>query len=148
MKPLFVITLSVMAVFATSCGLSEKEKTEILQAQQTKDDSIRVAEIQKVKDEDALRSAFSDSITNYNNILVRQQNALVQLRTSIYMANDEMTQIKAFHLGRLPQDKETQINSQELKIQTLVLQQSNLQTAIQHTVESIARLKSELVVAR
>ena len=97
MKPTIIFALLATIILATSCGLSEKEKVAILQAQQAKDDSIRVAQIKQVKDEDAQRSALGDSLSAYNTLLIRQQNALVQLRTAIYTANDEMTQIKASH---------------------------------------------------
>ena len=144
MKPFFPLAFSATILLATSCGLRDKEKTAILQAQQAKDDSLRVAQIKQVKDQDALRSALRDSLSAYTTLLDRQQNAMVQLRTSLYTANDDMTQIKAFHLGRLPQDREAQVKNQELKIQSLILEQSKLQTSIQHSTEEIVQLKSEM----
>ncbi|HEX3934269.1 MAG TPA: hypothetical protein VHW43_06290, partial [Puia sp.] len=119
MKPTIIFPFLATILLATSCGLSQKEKIDLLQAQQAKDDSIRVAQIKQVKDDEAQRTVLGDSLSAYNALLARQQSALVQLRTAIYTANDEMTQIKAFHLGRLPKDRETQVQSQELKIQSL-----------------------------
>jgi hypothetical protein len=148
MKPIMLAALSAVLLSVTSCGLSEKEKTALLQAQQAKDDSIRVSQIKQVKDEEALKSALGDSLSAYNDLLGRQQNALVLLRTNIYTANDEMTQIKAFHLGRMPQDKENQIRAQELKIQSLIMAQSNLLTAIAHTTETIRGIRDELAIAK
>lgn len=148
MKPMMLLAFSAITILATSCGISDKEKTALLQAQQAKDDSIRVAQIKQVKDEEALRSALGDSLSVYNNLLGRQQNALIQLRTEIYTANDEMTQIKSFHFGRMPQDKENQIRNQELKIQSLIMAQSNLQQAIQTTTEKITAIKAELEIAK
>ena len=144
MKPFFPLAFSATILLATSCGLRDKEKTAILQAQQAKDDSLRVAQIKQVKDQDALRSALRDSLSAYTTLLDRQQNAMVQLRTSLYTDNDDMTQLKAFHLGRLPQDREAQVKNQELKIQSLILEQSKLQTSIQHSTEEIVQLKSEM----
>jgi hypothetical protein len=148
MKSITLAALSAALLFATSCGLSEKDKTALIQAQQAKDDSIRVAQIKQVKDAEALKSALGDSLSACNDLLGRQQNALVLLRTNIYTANDEMTQIKAFHFGRMPQDKENQIRSQELKIQSLVMAQSNLLTAIAHTTETIRGIRNELAIAK
>ena len=148
MKPTILLALPVTIILATSCGLSQKEKVAILQAQRAKDDSIRLAQIKQVKDEDGQRSALADSLSAYNTLLTRQQSALVQLRTAIYTANDEMTQIKAFHFGRLPKDRETQVQSQELKIQSLLLEQSNPQTAIQHSFQEIVQIKTELAAAK
>jgi hypothetical protein len=148
MKPTIIFALLATIILSTSCGLSEKEKVALLQAQQAKDDSIRAAQIKQVKDEDAQRTALGDSLSAYNALLTRQQSALVQLRTAIYTANDEMTQIKAFHLGRLPKDQETQVQNQELKIQSLILEQSNLQTAMQHSFQEIAQIKTELAAAK
>lgn len=147
MKPIILLALAATIMLA-SCGISEKEKTVLLQAQQAKDDSTRLAQIQQVKAEDTERSALRDSLSSTTTFLAREQNALVQLRTSIYMANDEMTQIKAFHFGRLPKDRDAQVQNQEVKIQTLLLQQTNLQTAIQHTTAAIAQLKTALAAAR
>lgn len=147
MKPIILMTLAATVMLA-SCGISEKDKTALLQAQQAKDDSTRLVQIQQVKAEDTERSALRDSLSSNTTFLAREQNALVQLRTSIYMANDEMTQIKAFHFGRLPKDRGAQIQNQEVKIQTLLLQQTNLQKAIQHTTAAIAQLKIALASAR
>ena len=147
MKPIILMALAATMTLA-ACGISEKEKTALLQAQQAKDDSTRLAQIQQVKAEDTERSALRDSLSSNTTFLTREQNAMVQLRTCIYMANDEMTQIKAFHFGRLPKDRDAQIQNQEVKIQTLLLQQSNLQTAIQHTTVAIAQLKTALAAAR
>jgi hypothetical protein len=144
MKPILLLAFAATILLATSCGLGDKEKTAILQAQQAKDDSLRVAQIKQVKDQDALRSALRDSLSAYTILLDRQQSAMVQLRTTLYTANDDMTQIKAFHLGRLPKDREAQVKNQELKIQFLILEQSKLQTSIQHSTEEIAQLKSEM----
>jgi hypothetical protein len=144
MKPIFLLALSTTILLATSCGLRDKEKTAILQAQQAKDDSLRVAEIKQVKDQDAMRSALRDSLSTYTSLLDRQQSAMVQLRTTLYTANDDMSQIKAFHFGRLPKDREAQVQNQELKIQSLILEQTKLQTSIQHSTEEISQLKSEL----
>ena len=113
MKPMILAILSATMLLAASCGLSEKDKIALLQAQQAKDDSIRVAQIKQVKDEDALKSALSDSLSACTRLFNLQQNAMIQLRTSIYTANDEMTQIKAFHFGRLPKDRDDQIRNQE-----------------------------------
>ncbi len=144
MKPIFLAGLSAILFLAASCGLSNKEKTSLLQAQQAKDDSIRVAQIKQVKDEEAFKTALEDSLADYKNLLNAQQNTLIQLRTTIYTANDEMTHIKSFHFGRMPQDKENQIRAQELKIQSLLMQQTNLQMTIQQTFTIINRKKTEL----
>jgi Mg2+ and Co2+ transporter CorA len=61
---------------------------------------IRTAQITEVKNADAERTALSDSLSAYNALLNQEQNAMVQARTAIYTANDEMTQIKGFHFGR------------------------------------------------
>jgi hypothetical protein len=142
MKPIILMALATTMMLATSCGVSEKEKTALLQAQQAKDDSIRLAQIQQVKEEETERSALRDSLSSNTAFLAREQNALVQLRTAIYMANDEMTQIKGFHFGRLPKDRDAQIQNQEVKIQSLLQQQTNLQTTIQHTIGIIAQMKT------
>jgi hypothetical protein len=148
MKPVIVFAFAATILFTAACGLSTKEKIAIQQAQQAKDDSIRLAQINQVQYEAALQAALKDSLSSYTALLARQQTALIQVRTAIYTANDEMTQIKGFHLGRLPQDRENQIQNQELKIQTLLLQQTNLQTAMQQTLDQITRLKSALTASR
>lgn len=144
MKPITTLALSMATILATSCGLKEKEKISLLQAQKAKDDSIRIAAVNQEKATEALKSALQDSIVFYTAFLGRQQNMLIQSRTSIYTANDEMTQIKSFHLGRLPQTRDAQIRDQELKIQTLIMGQTNLQAAIQRNLDEISRLKAEL----
>jgi hypothetical protein len=148
MKPMLIVALSATTLFATSCGLSEREKTALLQTQQVKDDSIRVARIKQVKDAEAQKAALDNSLETYKNVLARQQNDLIQLRTNIYTANDEMTQIKAFHFGRMPQDRDNQIRNQELKIQSLIMAQANLLQSIQNTTERISAIKTELEIAK
>lgn len=148
MKKILFLALPAILMLAASCGLSEKEKIALLQAQKAHDESLSLAKIQQVKDEETLRSSLRDSITSNSAILVREQNAMVQLRTTIYMANEEMTQIKGFHFGRLPQDRAAQIQNQEARIQTLLLQQNNLQTVIQNTINTINQFKIALAAAR
>jgi hypothetical protein len=145
MKPIITVALSAATMLAAACGLNEKEKISLVQTQQAQDDSIRVAEINQVKKTAALKSALQDSLAFYTAFLERQQNMLIQSRASLYTANDEMTQIRTFHLGRLPQTRDAQVRDQEVKIQTLALEQSNLQTAIQHNIDGISQLKAELV---
>jgi hypothetical protein len=144
MKPIITVALSAATMLAAACGLNEKEKISLVQTQQAQDDSIRVAEINQVKKTAALKSALQDSLAFYTAFLERQQNMLIQSRASLYTANDEMTQIRTFHLGRLPQTRDAQVRDQEVKIQTLALEQSNLQTAIQHNIDGISQLKAEL----
>lgn len=143
---LFKTTALMLAValLTTQCGLNDKEKASLLHEQQVKDDSVRIAQINHIKDREALRSNLSDSLASHTALLNRQQNFLIQLRTSIYAANDQMTQIKAFHFGRLPADRDIQIRNQEQAIQTLLLQEQNVQEVIQHTKEDIEQLKAEL----
>lgn len=148
MKPTTVLVFAVGVFLFASCGLSQKEKIAIQQAQAAKDDSVRLADVRQVQEEAALKVALKDSLSGYNALLIRQQTALVQLRATIYTANDEMTQIKGFHFGRSPQDREAQIRNQELKIQSLLLQQANLQSAIQQTTEQITQLRSALLAAK
>jgi hypothetical protein len=148
MKSMILLAISATLFLVTSCGISDKEKTALLQAQQAKDDSIRVAQIKQVKDDEVLRSALNDSLSANNNLLSRQQNALIQLRTDIYTANDEMTKIKAFHFGRMPQDRENQVRNQELKIQSLIVAQTNLVGAIEHTSETVRAIRTELALSK
>ncbi len=48
MKPILLVALAATALFA-ACGISDKEKAAIQQAQQAHDDSIRTAQITEVK---------------------------------------------------------------------------------------------------
>jgi|GEM_PF-2284834 hypothetical protein len=144
MKFLITLALAAAAVLVTSCGLNEEEKLSIMQMQQAKDDSIRVAEINYVKKTDALKTVLRDSLTFYTALLGREQNSLILNKTALYTANDEMTQIQGFHLGRLPQVRDQQVRGQELKIQSLVSQQANLQSAIQYESDKISLVKSKL----
>ncbi len=141
-----VVTLISAAAFvwAASCGLNQKDKTALLIAQQAKDDSIRMEDIDQLKKTEVLKASLNDSLTFYTDLLNRQQNALVLNKTSIYTANDEMTQIQSFHLGRLPQTRDQQVHDQELKIQSLVLDQQKLQAGIRESAEAISALRTRL----
>lgn len=103
-----------------------------------------MADIAQLKETVALKAALNDSLIFYTALLNRQQNALVQNKASLYTANDEMTQIQSFHLGRLPQVREQQIHDQELKIQSLVLDQQKLQAAIRQSTEQIDAFRIRL----
>ena len=145
MKPiLLLIVVLATSLLATNCNLREKEKAALLQAQQAKDDSIRQAEVSQVKQTEARKSSLTDSLNSYNTLQGRLQSALIQTRASLYTANDQMTQIRAFHLGRMPNDREQQIRKQEVTIQSLALEQANIQTALQITQAKINRTKIEL----
>jgi hypothetical protein len=138
------IALAATTILAVSCGLSENEKLSIIQIQQAKDDSIRVAEINHVRKTDALKAVLRDSLAFYTTLLGRQQNYLNLNKTSLFTANDEMAQIQAFHLGRLPQTRDQQVHDQELKIQSLLTQQANIQAAIQYDLDEISQVKARL----
>lgn len=141
------IILLVAVVSLASCGLSEKEKTALLQAQKAREDSIRTADIPRLKDVQAQRSALSDSLASYNALLTRQQKGLIQLRSAIYNANDELVQIKKFRSGRTPDEQETQVHNQEMKIQSLLVKQITLQSEMEHNQSEIAQIKAQLVTA-
>jgi hypothetical protein len=139
MKPtLLFASLLLLA----SCGLSEREKMAQLQAQKVRNDSIRIADVQRLKDAEAFRSALNDSLTAYNTLVTQQQNALNQLRATIYAANAELSQIKEFRSGQ------GQVQKQELKIQSLIVQQITLQSAMQHSQAEIKQILSQLATAR
>jgi hypothetical protein len=144
MKLLVTLLFATGIVLAASCGLNQKDKTALIIAQQAKDDSIRMADINEIKKTEALKAALNDSLTFHTALLNRQQNALVLNKTSLYTANDEMTQIQGFHLGRPPQTREQQIHDQELKIQSLLLDQQKLQAAIRQSTEAVSALTTRL----
>jgi len=106
-----------------------------------------MADIQRLKDAQVERSALADSLAAYTALLARQQKALNQLRTAIYTANDELTQIKQSHSGQTGRDWETQVHKQEGKIQSLVVQQITLQSEFEHNQSEIAQIKSQLSMA-
>jgi hypothetical protein len=138
MKP---TVLFASLLLLASCGPGEKERIAQLQAQKVKEDSVRIAEIQRLKDAEAFRSALNDSLTAYNTLVTQQQNALAQLRTAIYAANDELSQIRESSPGR------DQVQRQELKIQSLIVQQITLQSAMQHSQAEIKQIRSQLTPA-
>ena len=144
MKRILIFSLIAVVIVASGYCLLENQKTAQLQAQKAKDDSIRIAQIRQIKETEILKSSLEDSLASYKSLLGRQQNALIQLRTSIYTANDDMTQVKAFHLGRLPQTREMEVRNQEIKIQSLIMQQSSLQEDVQHSMNKISQLSAEI----
>ena len=144
MKRILIFSLTAAAIAASGYCLLENQKTAQLQAQKAKDDSIRIAQIRQIKETEILKSSLEDSLASYKSLLGRQQNALIQLRTSIYTANDDMTQVKAFHLGRLPQTREMEVRNQEIKIQSLIMQQSSLQEDVQHSMNKISQISAEI----
>ena len=143
-KPLITLVSATAVFLAFSCGLSQDQKTSLLKAQKAKDDSIRVAQVDQVKETESLRSALGDSLVFYTALLSRQQNGLILNKTNLFTANDEMTQIKVFHMGRTPEMREQQISDQELKIQTLLSQQTLLEVAIQQNTDKISAFKTRL----
>jgi len=140
MKLIVFVSMLLLA----SCGSNEKEKIAQLQAQKAKDDSIRTADIQRLKDAELFRSALRDSLTAYTTLLTQQQNALTRLRTAIYTANDEMDQIKEARSGRSSKE----VRNQELKIQSLLVEQISLQASLEHCQVAINEIKSQLATAR
>lgn len=144
MKPIFIFAALLLLA---SCGPGEKEKTALLQAQKLRNDSIRTADIQVLKDAQAQRSSLSDSLTAYAALLTRQQKQLIQLRAALNAANDELIQIKQFHSGRTPDDQETQVHNQEMKVQSLLVQQISLQSDFEHNQSEITQIKAQLATA-
>ncbi|MBS1604610.1 MAG: hypothetical protein JST42_18235 [Bacteroidetes bacterium] len=138
-----LIALFAPLLILASCGLSEKEKTALLQEQKAKDDSTRTAELQRLKDAQQFRSALSDSLTAYNTLVARQQKDLAQLRATIYAAKDALSGIKQSH-----SDQSSQVQQQEQKIQSLLVQQISLQASLEHNQAEITRIRSQLTTAR
>ena|SRR5579863_5392901 len=146
MKPINpVMILLTTALLIASCGLNEKEKASLLARQKEIDDSTHLAEINKVKEVEKEKSALSDSLAYYSTLVSQQKNALAHNRASLYTANDQMNQIKSFQLGRLPGDRESQIHNQELYIQTLLIQQDSIQTAIRGSMGRASQIRTDLV---
>jgi hypothetical protein len=137
------IALCAFVLSLTSCGLSEQERTAVLQAQKAKDDSIRMADLQRLKDAATFRSALSDSLSAYTTLLAHQQEALTRLRAVIYAANDELTRIRESHPGQTSKAQE----KQEQKVQSLLVEQISLQAALEHSQAAIAQIRSQLTPA-
>lgn len=146
MKPITIsVFLLATTILASSCGLNEKEKAALIQRQKGIDDSIHLAELDKAKEIQKAKMALSDSLAYYSTLISQQKNALAHNRASLYTANDQMTQIKSFQLGRLPGDRESQIHNQELYIQTLLIQQDSIQTAIRSSMDRASQVRTDLV---
>jgi chromosome segregation ATPase len=147
MKPIslltFILLLASCGLLLTSCGLGEKEKTARLQEQKAKDDSLHIAELQRLKEAESFRSALNDSLSAYTAQLTHQQHDLAQLRTAIYAANDELSEIKQSHPDQAPQ-----VQRQEMKIQSMLVQQISLQSSAEHLQAEITQIRSQLATAR
>lgn len=141
MRSMILSTLSAATLLAVSCGPTEKEKETILQAQKAKEDSVRIAEVRAIRDEEAYKATLRDSLAAYNALLPGRQAALVQIRADIYAANDRLNQLKATLSSR---EHETLIREQESKIQCLIVQQTDLQSAIDHYKNEIAKIRRTL----
>src|ERR1700722_7949099 len=143
MKPIIIpAILLTVTIFVGSCGLNEKEKDALLEHQKAVDDSIHLAELNKVKEVEKEKSALSDSLAYYSILIGQQKNVLAHNRAAVYTANDQMNQIKSFQLGRLPGDRESQIHNQELYIQTLLIQQDSIQTAIRGSMDRASQIRT------
>lgn len=120
MRPIILSILIVaIALIATSCGPSASQRTAMLQAQKAKNDSLRIAELKAVKDEEAYKASLRDSLIAYNDLLTRQQKSLAQLRANTLASNDQMSPTKTVEL-------------------------TNLRFAIQHSQDQISQLKRQL----
>jgi hypothetical protein len=137
------IALFVPLLLLAACGLSEKEKTALLQVQKAKEDSIRTAEIQRLKDAAQYRSSLSDSLSAYNTLVARQQKDLAQLRTAIYAAKDALSELQQSHSDQSPQ-----VQRQEMKIQALLVQQISLQASLEHNQAEMTQIRSQLTTAK
>jgi hypothetical protein len=144
MKPRYLL---VTIIFLASCGQSEKERTALLQAQKTRNDSILAANIQGLRDAGLQRSALGDSLTACTALLARQQKELAKIRTELIDANDELTRLRQTHPGRTTPDREPQVQNQELKIQSLLVRQISLQSELEHNQAGITQLKAQLATA-
>jgi hypothetical protein len=133
-----------IAILVSSCGLNEKEKTALVERQKKIDDSTHLAEVNKLKELQREKATLSDTLAYYSNLVTQQKNSLAHTRASVYTANDQMAQIKSFQLGRTPAERESQIHNQELYIQTLLLQQDSIQTAIWSSTNIVSKVRTKL----
>jgi hypothetical protein len=138
MKTTLIFAVATLLLLA-SCGPSEQEKIAQLQVQKAKNDSLRIAGIQSLKDAKLLRAALSDSLAAYTTLLDHQQKELIKLRTTLLAANDDLTELKQSNSGRTQQ-----VQNQELKIQSFVVQQITLVSSMEHSQAQIAQIKSQL----
>jgi len=116
---LVMLIAAVATLLATSCGPSASEKIALLQAQKAKNDSVRIAELKALKEEDAYKASLRDSLTAYSDLLTRQQKSLAQLRANSLASNDQLSPTKIVEL-------------------------TNLRFAIQHSQDQISQLRYQL----
>jgi len=114
-----MLIAAAAALLATSCSLSASEKTALLQAQKAKNDSVRIAGLKALKEEDAYKASLRDSLTAYNDLLTHQQRSLAQMRATSLASNDQMSPTRTVEL-------------------------TNLRFAIQHSQDQISQLKRQL----
>lgn len=106
-------------LIAASCGLSDKERTTILQAQKAKNDSVRIAEIRAVKDEETYKASLRDSLSSYTSLLTRQQRSLAEFKARLNSGEAQLTPNKTVEL-------------------------TSLEFAVQHSQDQISQLRRQL----
>jgi hypothetical protein len=124
--------LVVILLFFISCGPSAEEKAEV---ERMKMDSVaKAAEantLAKVQAEQEVKAKLErDSIARaeLEDRKAKLTMALSDKKTELRMANEKLSQIKEFHMGRLNSEKEAQVNAQLRVIQSLEDEMQALQT--------------------
>ena len=119
-----------LSALIISCGPSAEQKAAM---QIAHDDSVKAVTALQVRKQMAIAKARQDSAQAAQALLVKLKNDLIDIRAKLDGANDQMTRIKGFVLGRTPAQRESQIEAQSKYIQQL----NDLATQLQNKINTM-----------
>lgn len=127
-----ILILPIVIVLIQSCGPSAAEQQ---QAQQLRDDSIRLATEQRMQAKHDLEMQIMSLTTEIANM----KDELVKGNAELEVAIDRLARIKEWQFGRTPDERESQIREQSTVIQ-------NLEAAIINYKQAMADKEGNLIV--
>lgn len=127
MKTKLSTTSLVIATLLYACGPSAEQKAAM---QKMHDDSVKAATLAQARRQAALAQARADSAKAAQAMLAKLQQELIDTKARLDAANDEMSNIRGFHIGRTQSERDAQIEQQSKYIQELTQQADELQKKI------------------
>lgn len=119
MKIITIYSIFTIALMISACGPNAEQVAADYATKDSLESALKADMIQQLEREQAVQDSTKTAKEEMALAKSEMETALSEAKIELQLANDELTNIKEFHLGRTSVEKENQLRNQYTKIQTL-----------------------------
>lgn len=129
---IYRITLPLCALLVLMIGCGPSAADQRIQAEKVAahEDSIKQAARAELEQQIATQKAYADTLHTMQNNVGELQSQLIEAKAELATAEDKLSRISQFQLGRTREERERQIHDATVQVEELRMRIPQLETAL------------------